>query len=182
MNNDLMIGDKTSIEVVLLDEIVYGVEPRYYYDDGVRRIYKLIDQDMNIYVWMTSNVMGIDFIDDKGTECFETVEVGDRIILDGKVKSIGQYKGEEQIVLTRCKVKNISHDALTEEDIQDIKRDLQRCRISNVKEVKTVSYKEYKEKYNKYETVIGSFVRNDNGCFIDIIITEEMSGLYYYSE
>lgn len=174
----LDIKDKIKTELVLIDDIVYGVEPIHYYDDGCRHIYKFIDKSHNVYVWKTSASLGISLDDNT----FEPCDTGDKVIIKATIKDISNYKGEEQIVLTRCKVENISHDALTEEDIQDIKRDLQRCRISNVKEIKTVSYRDYKEKYNKYETVVGSFIRNDNGCFIDVIITEEMSGLYYYSE
>lgn len=176
-------GSKIIDELLLIDEIVYGVEPKYYYDDGVRRIYKFIDSDNNIYVWKTSKVIGCDFINDKGEEGFLFADIGDRIFLKGVVKDISNYKGEDQIVISRCKIQSVEGQVKTEEEIKEIKRQLQLAKFDGVKEIKTISYKEYKGEYNKYEPVVDSFVRTDKGCFIDIIIPqEEMSGLYYYSE
>lgn len=180
--NGLKKGDKIIQELLLIDEIVYGVEPRYYYDDGVRRIYKFIDEYKNVYIWRTSKVIGCDFINDRGEEGFLLADIGDKIFLKGVVKDISNYKGEDQIVISRCKIQSVEEQVKTEEEIKEIKRQLQLAKFDGVKEIKTISYKEYKEEYNKYETVVDSFVRTDKGCFIDIIIPEEVSQLYYYSE
>lgn len=174
--------DKIRQELVLLDEITYGVEPRYYYDSGIRKIYKFIDIDFNIYVWMTSKFIGKNIIDEKGNERYEMVEPGDKIILEGTVKDLNQYRGEDQIVLTRCNVDEIvDKQFMSERTITDIRRKIQLSRFNNPV-IKTVTYKDYKNKYQNCETLVDSFVRDEDGCYIDVILArEKTSSLYYYS-
>lgn len=166
------MSTKITKELILLDEIVYYVDPCSYYDDGCRRIYRFIDEDKNIYMWRTSNVIGIDYVNDKDEEAFQFVEVGDKIILSGTLKEENEYNGVPQIVLTRCKVKDfIESKAITEEKSLEIRRDLQLAKYGGIYEIRTVSYKEYKNNYNKCETLIDSFRRTDVGALIDIIIS-----------
>lgn len=164
-------GMKIRKELVLLDEIVYYVDSCSYYDDGCRKIYKFIDDEDNIYVWKTSKSLGMEFYNEEGTEIFEFVNVGDKLFLAGTVKENKEFRGENQIVLTRCSVKGIiCHNYISEEEIVQIRRDLQLAKFDDY-EIKTMKYKEYKENYSQYETLIGSFIRTDNGCFIDVIIS-----------
>lgn len=165
-------GMKLRTELIFIDEIVYGVEPCSYYDDGVRHIYKFIDDENNLFIWKTSKPLVVEFSYDNGDEGVEFINPGDKVFLHGSVKDISQYRGEDQIVITRCKIYDIvEHQVLSENDILKIKRDIQLSKYSSIFEIRTVSYKEYKEEYNKYEPLIDSFIRNDNGCFIDIIVT-----------
>lgn len=176
--NGLKKGDKIIQELLLIDEIVYGVEPRYYYDDGVRRIYKFIDEYKNVYIWRTSKHVGL--VLDEDTFLFASP--GDNVVIKGTIKDISNYKGEDQIVLSRCRVERIMPNTSSDDELKKIKQELQLSKFNGVKEIKTLSYKEYKEEYDKYEPLVDSFVRTDNGCFIDVIIPEEVSQLYYYSE
>ena len=174
---------KLRMEVTFIDDIVYGVSPCHYYDDGVRHIYKFIDDDGNLLVWKTSKSLGVESFNDKGEETFEFVEIGDKFFLKGTVKCLSTYKREDQVVLTRVTPEFIvEKDFMSEEEVKEFKRGLQLSKLKDV-EIKTISYREYKGSYECYETVTDSFKRTDDGCFIDVIIPKhETSSLYYFSE
>lgn len=164
-------GAKIRSDVIFMENIIYYTEPKYYYDDGSRHIYKFLDEDGNTLVWFSSKAIGIEFTDEKGNEVWEGINEGDRLYISATVKDVSSYKGEEQIVITRCKIEDIiKKQYWTEEDILSHKRFEQLDKISGQYEIKTVSYKSYKNDYLNCETVIGSFNRTDHGCFIDIIV------------
>lgn len=166
------MANKITKELILLDEIVYGVEPVSYYDDGIRKIYKFIDDDNNVYIWKTSKSMGINFITENGDEGFEFINEGDKILLSGTIKDFNTFRGEDQIIITRCKILDIiQHNFIkNEDDLRCLKQKIQLAKYKDKYEIKTVKYKDYKNEYQEYETLIDSFVRNDKGCFIDIIV------------
>lgn len=167
-----IMTDKITKELILLDEIVYGVEPVSYYDDGIRKIYKFIDDNNNVYIWKTSKSMGINFITENGDEGFEFINEGDKILLSGTIKDFNTFRGEDQIIITRCKILDIiQHNFIkNEDDLRGLKQKIQLAKYKDKYEIKTVKYKDYKNEYQEYETLIDSFVRNDKGCFIDIIV------------
>lgn len=167
---NIVKDQKICEELVILDEIFYYVEPANYYDDGSRKIYKLIDSDENIYVWKTSKTICVPIINNRGDKDFDVAEVGDKVLLKGIVKDMNQFRGEDQIVLTRCKTETIiKHQYFSKDQIIKIKRDMQLSKFKNY-EIKTMSYGEYKNDYQKYETLFDSFIRTDKGCFIDVIV------------
>lgn len=167
------MADKITKELILLDEIVYGVEPVSYYDDGTRKIYKFIDEDNSVYIWKTSKSMGINFINENGDEGFEFINEGDKILLSGTIKDFNTFRGEDQIIITRCKILDIiQHNFIkNENDLRGLKQKIQLAKYEDKYEIKTVKYKDYKNEYQNYETLIDSFIRNDKGCFIDVIVT-----------
>lgn len=168
---NLEIGMKLKKELILVDTIVYYVEPVSYYDDGSRKLYKFVDEDNNIYVWKTTKAMGVDYVDANGNEGFEFANEGDMLLISGTVKDVSEFRGEEQIVLTRCKIMSIiQHNFIkNEDDLRTLRQKLQLARFKDY-QIKTVKYRDYKESYTQYETLIDSFIRNDNGAFIDVII------------
>jgi len=164
-------GMKINTEVILIDDITYHTEPKYYADSGIRHIYKFLDHDDNIFTWFTSKVIGVDIVDDKGNEGWKFINSGDIISISATISEIGNYKGEDQIIITRCKINGIVKEAmLTDEKITILKRTIQLAKYHDVYEIRKVSYKDYKNSYSNYETLIDSFERTDHGCFIDIII------------
>lgn len=56
---------------------------------GLTKIFKILDNKGNVYIWKTSNFVDID---QKG------------IVLTGTVKEHKEYNGEKQTVLTRCRI------------------------------------------------------------------------------
>lgn len=171
---ELKNGQKISLEAIYLEEIEYGVEPKFYLDSGVRRIHKFIDIDNNLYVWRTSKICGILQHDKQGTELFIGVNPGDMITLEGTIKDAdAEYKGESQILITRAKIKKlIEKDYLSEQKLIRMKQDRQLALIKEDYSIKTVLYKEYKEEYSNCQVLVDSFKRTDDGCFIDIIELE----------
>lgn len=164
-------GMKINTEVILIDDITYHTEPKYYADSGIRHIYKFLDHDDNVFTWFTSKVIGIDIVDDKGNEGWKFINSGDIISISATISEIGNYKGEDQIIITRCKINGIIKEAmLTDEKITILKRTIQLAKYHDIYEIRKVSYKDYKNSYSNYETLIDSFERTDYGCFIDIII------------
>ena len=77
------VGDKLEI-VVTSGRLVTS----WYNDFGITNMYKFLDKDGNIYIWKTS----------KGFNA-ESVKT-----LKGTVKEHSTYNGENQTILTRCKV------------------------------------------------------------------------------
>jgi len=166
-------GMKVQSEVILIESITYGSEPKHYYDDGIRHIYKFMDKDDNVFTWFTTKVLGFDFVTSRGNVDFEFINEGDKMEIRGTIKSIGEYKGEPQIIITRVKVTNVNKSNLSEDKINELKRIVQLAkydRMPGVYKVINVSYREYKEKYKEYEVVHGSFKRTDHGSYVDIII------------
>ena len=177
-------GMKLRTVVTLIDDVTYGVEPRYYYDDGIRHIYKFIDEEGNLLVWKTSKVIGIEYINENNNEAFKFIDLGDKIFIRGNVKGHDNFRGEDQVVITRVSVDYIvEQGSMTEEQVTKFKQELQLSKLPKDIEIRTISYREYKGSYNSYETLVDSFKRTDHGCFIDIIIPNtDVSNIYYYSE
>ena len=176
-------GMKLRTVVTLIDDVTYGVEPRYYYDDGIRHIYKFIDEEGNLLVWKTSKVIGIEYINENNNEAFKFIDLGDKIFIRGNVKGHDNFRGEDQVVITRVSVDYIvEQGSMTEEQVTKFKQELQLSKLPKDIEIRTVSYREYKGSYNSYETLVDSFKRTDHGCFIDIIIPNTSNIYYYYSE
>lgn len=167
------VKDKLIEELVYIDEIIYEGRSYSYYDDGIRYLMKFIDNEGNVYVYRKDHHLGIEYLDERGHLQFEPMEVGDKVLISGTVKDVSEYKGEEQTVLTRCKLEDIlKHGYMSEQEINQYKRDKQLGRQKGNVEVKTVTYRDYKNKYSDLETIYGSFVRNDEGSFIDVIVPE----------
>lgn len=175
MKKEMIGKKKVMLELTLIDIITYGVEPRYYYDDGIRRIYKFIDENNDIFIWRTSSVLYIEEYDHEKDICFDyIIDPGDKISLSGNIKDISEYRGEEQVVLERVKVYRVLEKrSMTSDEIYEFHKNQQLSKIKGNYEIKTITYGEYKNEYDGYETVKGSFIRSDNGCFIDVIIPEE---------
>lgn len=70
--------------------------------------YSFKDASGNIFTWTASLPAGIDSVDNNGREFFKSIQVGDKVVIDGTVKDHKEYKGDKQTVLTRCKVQKIA--------------------------------------------------------------------------
>lgn len=82
---------------VLMKEwkVVASWESSYGYNQTVA-IYKMVDEQGNIYTWKTSG----------GIYCDENI---DEVEVKGTVKAHNEFRGAKQTELTRCKVKYIIH-------------------------------------------------------------------------
>lgn len=160
------VGNKDNFILTLKNDYSYDVL-RYGYHNtyDVAHIYTFEDEEGQQFVWKTT---GNKFGTYETDEDFCGLE--GKVILKGTVKEISTYRGREQVVLTRCSVRNILDRGMTAEEYNQFRIDNQNKSITEKDGIKTVTYKEYKENYSDYETVIDSFIRTANGCFIDVII------------
>ena len=174
ITNGKSVKIRAELEVVKIYE--YVTEPYHYYDSGVRRLYIFKDEEGQEYVYRTSrNFLVAGHFEDnmKGAEDWVVdwaVNVGGRIILKGSIKGEKEYNGKPQIQLTRCEVLSVLDEGPTPEELHERKKIEQKNSITVQDSVIRVSYKEYKEKYNNCETIIDSFERTPNGCFIEVIV------------
>lgn len=78
------VGEKVSMSVTYTNQ--------YYFDTqfGTTYVYKFRDSEGHIIIWKTAKILEI--------------EKGDSITLTGTVKEQKEYRGEEQTVMTRCKI------------------------------------------------------------------------------
>lgn len=131
------------------------------YDDIT--INKFEDEEGNILVWKTtSGEIGMKV--KKMTKHGEDYDIlspnkGAKIQIKGTVKAIGEYKGETQIELTRCKLVEIIEQAKSAEEVMEEKKEeqFQSIDFKGGDTVLEMTYKNYKERYADCETVIGSF-------------------------
>jgi len=165
------IGKRIECDLTLKAEYYY--KKTYGFSTTNYTIYKFVDADGEVLVWNTSSILGIEFWDEKGHYQFDGVHKGDSCRLKGTVKALGEYKGEPQVELTRCKAISITHKPveLTKEELEEQKRGEQLASIVDGDLVWNMPYRQYKEHYADCETLAGSFVRHRNGDkFITVII------------
>lgn len=85
------IGDRITINVVSA-KVLYTKEPYSYYG-SCSYVQELIDDNGNVYIWSSQNVINLD----------DNFKENGCITVTGTVKDHKDYKGIKQTVLTRCK-------------------------------------------------------------------------------
>lgn len=165
-------GDIVNTKMTLETIRAFDAPSYSYYDEpSTNYLYKCVNNVGDVFTWFTSK-----FIDmGKGSE----------IKVHGKVKQVQNYRGQDQVVLTRVKMEPITvkDDAETmwkhEQDEYKAQREIdketkkreQRRSIRPNDIVIRVKYKEYKNKYPKAETVIDSYDASDST--IELIIRSD---------
>ena len=82
------VGAKITITGTM--KAIAGYETTY----GYTTIYKIVDENNNVYIWKTGN----------------TVNTDGKVQVTGTIKAHEEYRGEKQTVLTRCKVYNVEEE------------------------------------------------------------------------
>ena len=82
------VGEKVNLKVKLIGTYMYETHFTYYGE--LNYIYTFKDEKGNVIVWKTSKEL--------------EVEEGAEVTLKGTVKTLDEYKGVKQTVLTRCRV------------------------------------------------------------------------------
>lgn len=190
-----MATNKIQVKVTM--QGIYSYEaPAYGYGTETRYIYNMVAEDGTAYVWKTTVFMGIeipdengDFTDRRGRKySFSKVNKGDRLVIAGSVKGVGEYRGQPQTELARVKVKERTFEAETWEMIQarrkaekEAKAEEQRESLAGKDFIWKMPYRQYKEHYSDCETVVGSYddhireremTRRHIPATIDVIIRE----------
>ena len=162
---------RAEMKVKLVGDYQYDRQKYAGYGYETVNIYKMADDNGNIYVWKTTSWLA--FND-------EPINRGSVIIIVATIKGESEYKGEKQTEINRVKVKEVIEMGKSIEQIQaerekarEAKRAEQLASIKGEDFIWTMPYKQYKERYADCETVIDSFVRpRFGGCYIDVIIRE----------
>lgn len=160
------IKDRIELAVTLIGD--YEFTSYYGYVENLNHIYTFKDEDDNMFVWKTTNIIGIDTVDDNGNDIWYGIRKGDKIQIKATIKEHSEYKGTPQTVLTRVKALEILKKALTYEEKQELKRQDQLASIQEGDQILTMEYRNYKEHYSDCETLAGSY--HDETRTIDVIV------------
>lgn len=145
------VGERVSVEVVLVNDYSY-VDYAYSYYGKTHYIYTMKDSEGNVYVWKTTSTLII-YSQDGDMDNATWIHKGDTMIISGTVKELSKYKGEEQIVLTRCKFSLVARKK--EERVDKAKA--QKETLEDGDFIWEMPYRQYKEHYSDCETVVGSY-------------------------
>lgn len=162
---------RAEMKVKLVGDYQYDRHKYAGYGYETVNIYKMADDNGNIYVWKTTSWLA--FND-------EPINRGSVIVIVATIKGESEYKGEKQTEINRVNVKEVIEMGKSIEQIQaerekarEAKKAEQLASIKGEDFIWTMPYKQYKERYADCETVIGSFYRPRFGtCLIDVIIRE----------
>ena len=160
------VGDKVTLNLILKGEYEYTVHINSWCANIVT-VYKMEDNDGNVFVWKTSSSsLKMDRIDSDGTCTPDFVKRGDNFTVKAKIKEHSEYKGTKQTVIERAKVTEIVH---TISKTQKMAME-QMESLSGEDFVWRMPYKQYKEHYSDCETVAGSYNMEDRT--VSVIVRE----------
>lgn len=146
----------------------------YGWDD--MHIYKMEDADGNVLVWKTSGVLCKEVLTPINNEesfvDYEYPNKGAKISIKATVKGFGEYKGEQQVEITRVKLLEIVEQTLSWEEKQEIKKNSQLDSLKEGDAVWAITYKQYKTHYSDCETITGSYRVEDGKAMIDVIVRD----------
>ena len=137
-------------------------------------IWKMIDDAGNIFVWKTTNYLGMDVRipdpnrpDDREYDRWDRVfaHKGDIVKITGTIKAITDYNGEQETALTRVKMLEKVFDAEAEREARKKAREAEKAArkeallnsVTDGDEIITMDYKRYKAHYADCETVPDSY-------------------------
>ena len=165
----MKVKDRITLELTLKHE--YEYEKSFGYRTDSHTIFIMEDAEGQQYKWDTTGTLVIDKYDEKGKWCPEFAHLGDRFILKGTVKDFSEYKGNPQVVLTRCQLLEITYKAPTAEEIEDQKKAEQLASLQDGDFVWNMPYRQYKKHYADCETLAGSYEAHENrSATISVIV------------
>lgn len=98
------VGDKVQLELVLVYSARWEQASYSGYGSTTYHRHILRDDLGNVFTWKTTNTLNIEQADGS----YLVAEQGDRVTLKGTIKAHGDYQGEKQTELTRCKTLSIT--------------------------------------------------------------------------
>lgn len=172
------IKDRISVKVTLVNTFRYEKPSYVGYRDESHDVYIMKDEAGNTFKCDTTGVLGIEGTTPRGIYLFNPAQKGDVFLLKGTIKGFGEYKGEPQTILQRCKVVEFIEKAPSEEEIKAKKKAEQV--IKETDQVIRMKYSTYKEHYSDCETVYDSYIKGN--ASVEVIIPEgrmKNSGVRY---
>ena len=154
--------------------------PAYGYGYETRYIYKMVDDNGNVYVWKTTSflVVHVPYTGKKGNHNYEDkngnpfdiakVNKGDILNIKATVKGESEYNGEKQTEVNRVTIVSREFAAETyEEKMARIEREkaekakAQRDSLKDGDFIWRMPYRQFKEHYSDCETIEGSYKGSD---------------------
>lgn len=134
-----------------------------YYGDTY--LYKFEDETGNVLTWKTSTILSLT------GEKNDYPRKGDVVTFKATVKEHGEYKGQDQTVISRVKLLEIQHGP-TKEELNEAKKREQFASLREGDQIVPMTYANYKEHYSDCETVAGSYDDNNghDRPWIDVIV------------
>ena len=160
------IGKRSKVIVTYKKSFEY-TDFTFNYYGTTHRTHLFEDSEGNVIVWKSTKP--VEYI--KDGEAVLYVPEGSVVELTGSVKEHGEYKGQPQTVVTRCKFKMVEV-AKSKEEIEREKAAEQMARIKDGDYVWEMPYRQYKEHYADCETLIGSFKWEDGRATVKVIIRD----------
>lgn len=95
------VGKRYDLNLVFVGS--HSWEVTFCYQKSRQYLHKFKDESGNVFVWKTGSPIFIQDGDD-----YRPVKVSEKVSLKGTIKEHGNFKGDKQTVLTRCKVMEVS--------------------------------------------------------------------------
>ena len=183
------------IEMRVTMKAIYSYEAKAYgYGYETRYIYKMVDDNDNVFVWKTTSFMTIEvpytgkkgchnWTDRKGNPVdYMKINKGDIIRIKATIKGESEYNGEKQTELTRLNVLSREFAGETYEEMIERKErekaERVKAQYDSIKGgdfVWRMPYRQYKEHYSDCETIEGSYEEPETyrrAATIKVIIRE----------
>lgn len=167
----------SKVEMVLTYKNTYSF-PGYAYNTTTH-IHKFEDAEGRVLVWKTQKPMLIEKADGE----MDIINRGDVISIKATIKGESDYKGQNQINLTRCSVLDVLTKAPTKEEWEAMKAKELLEGLGEGDKVIRMPYRQYKQHYADCKTVPGSF---DKTGHIEVVIlvgrmvNSGVRGRHYY--
>lgn len=165
------------IELRVTMQGIYSYKaPAYGYGYETRYIYKMVDDNGNVYVWKTTSflVVHVPYTGKKGNHNYEDkngnpydikkVNKGDILNIKATVKGESEYNGEKQTEVNRVTIVSREFAAETYEEMMERKAreraERVKAQYDSIKEgdfIWQMPYRQYKEHYSDCETIEGSY-------------------------
>lgn len=150
------VADRRELTVKFLRRSEYVTN--YSFLETIVEVYTFEEvETKQIYVWKTSG-------------CGLDVTYNSILKIKGTIKGEKDYKGVNQIELSRVKLLEVISRAKTKEEITEEKQKAQYDSLEDGDTVLTMPYKQYKERYEDCETLYNSFYREGGKSYIQVIV------------
>lgn len=143
------------MEMVLTYKNTYSFMGYMYnaYNTTHNYLHKFEDAEGQVLVWKTQKPLQIEKADGK----MDNINRGEVISIKATIKGESEYKGQNQINLTRCSVLDVLTKAPTKEEWEAMKAKELLTQMSEGDEIIRMPYRQYKRHYADCKTIPGSF-------------------------
>lgn len=126
---------------------------------GPSFLYKFESESGDILTWKTATILSLPGEKD------DYPRKGDTVVFKATVKEHGEYKGQDQTVISRVKLLAIQHGP-TQDELNEARRQEQLDSMQEGDELLNMRYSNYKAHYADCETLAGSYDKNHRTIWV----------------